>query len=82
MNGTPSRPAASMVLSRSTGDLSGQAWCAMPGFISRLLTVSSIMPMDPETSRSSAISASVSVPALTWGISEVCASTSLHASMT
>jgi hypothetical protein len=49
VNGIDSRPASSMVRSRTTGSLSGEFQCALPFSNSRVEVDSSIIPIDADT---------------------------------
>ena len=76
VNGTPERPASSRTRSRSAGSLSGEPWCASPGVVhSRLLVVSSIMPIDGATGLSRWISSHDITPGFRCGSRPVSSST-------
>ena len=49
MNGIASRPASSIVRSRTAGTLSGEPWCTPPRSDNRSLDVSSMIPIEALT---------------------------------
>ncbi len=76
MKGTRRRPAASIVASRVSGSLSGEAQCGIPLADRRVAVVSSIRPIEALTRLSSAMSAPLITPGLRCGSSPVSSSTS------
>ncbi len=78
MNGIRSSPASAIVSSRRAGTLSGEPKCGPPRSDSRSDDVSSMIPCDTETPRSSASSSRVMTPGFACGRSPVSARTSSH----
>ncbi len=75
VNGTFASPASRSVSRRSAGSLSGEPKCGPPRRESRSETVSSIIPIEAATGRSSSKEAASSTPGLRWGRSDVSART-------
>ena len=75
MNGMRSSPASAIVSSRAAGALSGEAQWGPPRADRRSAVVSSMIPIDAATGRSSSSSARVITPGLRCGSSPVSSST-------
>ena len=76
VNGIASSPASRIVSSRRAGSLSGEAQCGPPLAPSRSAVVSSMIPIEAETGRSSSSSARVITPGFRCGSRPVSSRTS------
>ena len=75
VNGIASSPASRIVSSRAAGTLSGDAQCGPPFCESRSETVSSMIPIEADTGRSSSSSSRLITPGFRCGSSPVSSST-------